>query len=269
MPVNPHTILQPPTTLQIRRNILPPLHPLTQPKHLPVLPTLPHPPHRHRKRKADPIHALPEHQIRIRQLPPIEPLPALTGLALQHALEVAEEFGKTVRGVVGGFPLGFLLLLLVVRGYGDRVVRVVRFVTQPIQRRQRQLVDVVGGVPIALGPREAELRAQVEEDVGRLAEEQVAVPERRRRQWRRVGRVAFVLVGDEGCEGAHAGFRVGVAGVLVGGLGFFEAEADVFAAAGDGGPVEEFVGRGRGGGRGFLAFGDGGGCHGGLIIGIP
>ena len=40
----------------------------------------------------------------------------------------------------------------------------------------------------------------------------------------------------------------------------------MFGAAGDGGPVEEFVRRrgrgGRGGGGGFLAFGGGGGCHG-------
>lgn len=35
----------------------------------------------------------------------------------------------------------------------------------------------------------------------------------------------------------------------------------MFAAAGEGGPVEEFVGWGGGGG-GFWAFGGGGGCHG-------
>lgn len=61
---------------------------------------------------------------------------------------------------------------------------------------------------------------------------------------------------------------VRVAGVRVWGAGLFEAEADELAAAGDGGPVEEFVGWGGGGGRGgFLAFGGGGGCHGGLMPG--
>ena len=42
----------------------------------------------------------------------------------------------------------------------------------------------------------------------------------------------------------------------------------MLAAAGHGGPVEEFVGwgGGGGGGRDFLAFGGGGGCHGGLAI---
>ena len=57
----------------------------------------------------------------------------------------------------------------------------------------------------------------------------------------------------------HVGLG-GVADVGVGGGGCFEAETDVLAAAGDGGPIEEFVGRvGRGG---FLAFRGGGGSHG-------
>ena len=91
------------------------------------------------------------------------------------------------------------------------------------------------------------------------------MPERWWCERRRVRGVALVGVGDEGLEGFHAGFWVRVAGVGVGGLGLFEAEADVFAAAGDGGPVEEFVGWGGGGGSGLLAFG---GCHDGLTIWI-
>ena len=39
----------------------------------------------------------------------------------------------------------------------------------------------------------------------------------------------------------HIGFG-GIAEIGVGGGGCFEAETDVLAAAGDGGPVEEFVG---------------------------
>lgn len=237
LPVNPNTILLPPTTLQISRHILPPLHPLIQLKHLPIRPALPHPSHRHWERKADPIHTLPKHQIRIRQLPPIKPLPASARLALQHALKVVEELRQPVGNVVGGLSFRFLLLLLVVRGRGDGVVRVVRFVAEPVQGCERELVDVVDGVLVACGAREAELRREVEEDVGRLAEEEVAVPERWwcERGW--VCRVSFVLVGYEGCEGAHAILSVLVAGVGVGGLGRFETEADVFAATGDGGPV--------------------------------
>ncbi len=45
----------------------------------------------------------------------------------------------------------------------------------------------------------------------------------------------------KGCEGLHAGFAF-VAEVAVGSAGFFEAEPDMLAAAGDGGPVEKFVG---------------------------
>ena len=56
----------------------------------------------------------------------------------------------------------------------------------------------------------------------------------------------------------HVGFGF-VAEVGIGGGGCFEAETDVLTAAGDGGPVEEFIG--SGGGGGFLAFGGGGGRH--------
>ena len=59
----------------------------------------------------------------------------------------------------------------------------------------------------------------------------------------------------------HVGFG-GVAEVGVGGGGCFEAETDVLGAAGDVGPVEEFVGGGGGGGCGFLPFGGVGGGHG-------
>ena len=111
--------------------------------------------------------------------------------------------------------------------------------------------------------REPELRRQIQEYVWRLAEGGVAVAGDGGGEGARVGGVAGVGGGDEGWEGFHAGFLVEVAGVGVGGAGFFEAEADKFAAAGDGGPVEEFVGWGWGvGGGGFLAFGGGGGCHG-------
>lgn len=144
-----------------------------------------------------------------------------------------------------------------------------RFVAETVERRQRELVHVIYSVGIGIfvvvdaRAREPELRRQIQEYVWRLAEEEVAVAEDGRGEGGRVGGVAGVGGGDEGCEGFHAGFLVEVAGVRVGGAGFFEAEADEFAAAGDGGPVEEFVGWGWGvGGGGFLAFGGGGGCHG-------
>lgn len=180
MPVNPHPVLLPPAAVQIRRNVLPRLDPLVQLKHLGVLPTLPHAPHRHRERKEEPVQALPEHQIRIRQSPPVQPpRPAAPDLrarpAVQHALKVAEELRETVGGVVGGFSLRFGLLLFVVGGYGDGVVRVVRFVAQSVQGGERELVDVVHGVLVRAGAAQVQPRSEVEEDVGRLADAYVAV----------------------------------------------------------------------------------------------
>lgn len=52
--------------------------------------------------------------------------------------------------------------------------------------------------------------------------------------------------GDEGFEAGHAGAAVG--DVFVGGFCRFEAETDGLAAAGEGGPVVEFVGGVGGGG---------------------
>lgn len=266
MPPDPIPILQPPPTLQISPHILPPLHPLIQPKHPGIPPTLPQPPYRHRKRITNPIHTLPQHQIRIRQLTPVQPLPALARLAPEHALEVSEELGQAVREVVRRLALRLLFLVFVVLLDGDGMVRVVRLVAEAIQRRQRELVETVDRIRVVRGTREAELRRQVQEDVGQLVDDQVAVSEDGRRERGRVRGGAGVLVRDEGREGAHAGFGVRVTGVRVGGAGLFEAEADGFAAAGEGGPVEEFVRGGGGGGRcGFLAFGGGGGCHGGLM----
>lgn len=143
------------------------------------------------------------------------------------------------------------------------MVRIVRFVAESIQGGERELVDVVDCIFVARGTREAEFGAEVEEYVGGLAEEEVAVSEDGRGEVRWVW--AGAGVGDEGFEGWHAGLGGGVTGVRVGGLGRFEAEADVLAAAGEGGPVEEFVG---GCGGGFLAFGGWGGCHGGWAIGV-
>ena len=112
-----------------------------------------------------------------------------------------------------------------------------------------EAVRVVSGVG-----HEPEPRTEVEEDIRGLGEHEGAVPENGRRERGRVvrgaegggGRCVFL-------DGGDRGGRVGEVGV--GGSGRFEGEADVFGAAGDGGPVDQFV-RGRGGG--------GRGRHGGL-----
>lgn len=159
MPIDPIPEPHPPPTLQISLDVLPPLDPLIQLKHLLVLPPGPQPRHRHRKREPDPVHALPQHQIRIRQHPPVEPLPAPTRLAPQHALKVAEEFRQAGREEVGGFALRFRLLLLVVRTRGDRVVRVVGFVAEAVEGGERELVDAIKGFGVVFGACEAEFGA--------------------------------------------------------------------------------------------------------------
>ena len=77
---------------------------------------------------------------------------------------------------------------------------------------------------------------------------------------RRVGRVTCAAEEGEEVGGASTG---GVADVDVGCRSRFEAEPDGLAAAGDGGPVEEFVRGWWDGGGSFVAFGGGGGhCEG-------
>ncbi len=117
-------------------------------------------------------------------------------------------------------------------------MRVVRFVAEAVEGGERELVDAVDGVCVVGRAGEAEFRREVEEDVGRLAEEEVAVAEDGRGEGGRVRGGAGGGVGDEGFEERHVGFGVCVAEVEVGGVGFFEAEADVLAATGDGGPVD-------------------------------
>lgn len=126
-------------------------------------------------------------------------------------------------------------------------------IAQPIQRRQRQPVDDVTGpdvVVITTVPRRArreplEPVAEVQQDVGRLAEDEaVGRPEGGRRAHGRAAGVARVRRVDEREHGAR---RAGARRVGVGGAGLLEGEADVLAAAGQAGPVDELVGRGGGG----------------------
>lgn len=128
----------------------------------------------------------------------------------------------------------------------------------PIQRRQRHLVDPQ---PLLLIFRyQPQSRAQVEQYIRRLAQQERFAGLARAgdaQGGRGEGRwVAVCVAGgvvEGGLYGGGAGGE-GVGDVGVGGLGCFEGEADVFAAAGDVGVVEEFVG-----GGGALGFGGGGG----------
>lgn len=114
------------------------------------------------------------------------------------------------------------------------MVRIVRFIPQTIQRRQRKGIHVVIPIPILIIRkrwRQTESLAEIKQDVGCLGDQEVAVPEDRWGEGRGVELVAGVFGGDlrEG-GGGGAG---GVGDVCVRRSAGFEEEADVFAAAGD------------------------------------
>ena len=128
----------------------------------------------------------------------------------------------------------------------------------PIQRRERDLIDPQP-LDLVLG-HQSQFRAEVEQDVGCLAQQQgfagfalAGDAQGGRGERRGVAVCVGGLRAEDGVDGGGAGGG-GVGQVGVGGLGYFEGEADVFAAAGDGGVVEEFVG-----GVGAGLFGGGGG----------
>ena len=178
---------------------------------------------------------LEQHQIGIRQLPAIQPRPAPALLPLQHILEMRKELRKPVPGVLFRLPLALLLLVLVAQHRRDGVVRVVRLVRQAVQDGQRQAVDVVEARP--LGGREPVAGRDVLEDVGRLADGEVAVAEDGRREEGRVDFAAEVVRGPD--LDVLDGFVGGGDGlVCVGYSGLLEGEADELAAAGDAGPVD-------------------------------
>lgn len=206
-------------------------------------------------------------QVRIRETAPIQPGPLPAGLALEDPLEVAEELGQAVRDVVLAAAQGLVLLVLVEEADGNGVMAVVDLAREAVEGREHERVEAVDGVlvDIVLGlGREPQAGSQVHEDVGRLAQDQVAVPQEGRRQVRRVRLVAHVLLADHGHD------RLGAAAVLgrllrrvgVLGPGFLEEEAHVLAAAGDPGPVDELVGDALLGGLLALGGGHGGGCGG-------
>ena len=60
-------------------------------------------------------------------------------VALQHALEVAEIFRDAVDDKIGRAAAGFVLLILVIKARGDRVMAIVRLVDD-VGDRQLQLM---------------------------------------------------------------------------------------------------------------------------------
>lgn len=115
-------------------------------------------------------------------------------------------------------------------------------IAQPIQRRQRQRINPVQPARVLgrvrrEGPPQA--GAEVQQDVGRLADDDVAVLQDWRCEGRRVDAVVGGFALDEGEDFVHAAVGEGCVGVV--GAGLFQGEADVLAAAGDAGPVDELI----------------------------
>lgn len=172
---------------------------------------------------------------------------------------MAQEFGEAVVFVIVRSLDGGVFLVLVVLADGNGMVGLVRFVGEAIQRRQGQLIDAVDCVCV-VGGDEAESGAEVEEDVGELAEVEVAVLEDWRCEMRGAEGRGVGRGGNEGHEGFHSRVRVGVGDVGVGGRACFEAKTDGLGAARDSRPVVEEVGRGGAGGAGPFVIGGGNHC---------
>lgn len=257
MPPDATAIPQPSLTLQIRLHILQPLDPLIQIPNALILGPIPQFLDGIGERKTDAVQPLEQHQIRIGQSVAVQVLPSL--VLFQHVFEIAQEFGEAVVCVIARSLDGGVFLVFVVVADGNGMVGFVRFVGEAVQRGQGQLIDAVDCVCVVGGDK-AESGAEIEEDVGELAEVEVAVLEDWRCEMRDVGGWGVGGGGNEGHEGFHTRVRVGVGDVGVGGRACFEAKTDGLGAAGDSRPVVEEVRRGGTGGAGPFVIGGGSHC---------
>src|SRR6267378_968653 len=153
--------------------------------------------------------------------------------APEHPLEVAEEFRQALGGEVRGAALRFGLLVLVVEGAPDRVVRVVRF-DQPVGHRELELVRPEAG--FLAFRHQAVARGEPEEDVRRLRDHELPRLEERRR----VGHAPLRLAFQEAHQHRNAAPRVS-RDIDVFGSRFLQREPHEFSAALYRRPVIELV----------------------------
>jgi hypothetical protein len=90
-------------------------------------------------------------------------------------LHILEVLGKALLDEVARSFLGFLFLFGVVLANSNRVVSIMELIDKAIHNGQRNLVEVVHA--IALLGRQTNPRCNVEKDVGRLRNEQIAMLE--------------------------------------------------------------------------------------------
>src|SRR5206468_2303738 len=156
--------------------------------------------------------------------------------ARQHALEVAEEFRQALGGEVRGAALRFGLLVLVVEGAPDRVMRIVHF-DQPVGDGELELVRPETR-RLALR-REAVARGEPQEDVRRLCDHQVPRFQKRRSE----RQASFGFAFQEARQRRDAALRRS-RDIDVAGARFLQREPHEFPAALYRGPVIEFVAHG-------------------------
>src|SRR5260221_2493689 len=205
------------------------------------------------KRVAQPRDRLRHGKIRVRELRAHHPR-ALPRVALDHALEVAEEFRDAVRAEILRLALGFALLVLVVEARAHRVMRVVRFGDQ-VGDGELQLVHPQPARGIAR--REPVAFAEEKEDVRGLPDELPPRFQERRREGRPRDVVAFEIFLD-GALAAALPLRL-AGDVPVSDARLLEREPHELAAPPEAGPVVEDVSHGIAfGGRGPRFFGPGG-----------
>lgn len=182
---------------------------------------------------------LEEEQIDICKGLAVDPRPVSTRLGVEQSLNVAEKLGGALVDKHLGALLGLVLLVLVELRRGDRVMSVMHLIGESIEDRQSRLVEVVKR-GLGRRRRQAELGREIDEDVGRLADDDIAVPEGGRGEHRRIIVVTDALGVDEGHDlGDSLLADSGV--ILVGDAGVLEQQSDELAAAGDAGPVDELV----------------------------
>ena len=99
----------------------------------------------------------------------------------EHALEIAEIFRDAVLKEGGGARLGLLSLVLEIEVGRDRMMRVVNLGDEI---RDRELQPVGEEAPRLVLRREAELRAEIMEDVGDMRDDDGAVAQERGRERR-------------------------------------------------------------------------------------
>jgi hypothetical protein len=148
--------------------------------------------------------------------------------------EIRQELRQPVLQKIRRAALGFATLILVVEIDRDRVMRVMGL-DHEVRDRELQLM---GPQPHRLVARRKPLAcAEVEQDVGGLADHELAALEERRRERRMLDAPAVEQLHHRG----HAGSTRLARDVDVIGAALFEREAHEFAASLDRGPVVKLI----------------------------